>query len=129
MKKAIIIVLFILTMSFSAATVLTMSLPQSEAALQQLVLFPFGGNILWVLPCTCSGNWLLVIGPPRPVVAVYQPFTITHAYYMVYTVGPETLGLTQPFGYCYLYVGYGCANVPVPNGSMFRIGTSLTVSV
>ena len=42
---------------------------------------PFGGRILFQMPCTCSANQLLIIGPPKggtfvmfPTVKLYENY-------------------------------------------------------
>lgn len=86
---------------------------------------PFGGMVLFTMVCTCSeGNMLLVVGPPRPGVFVYEPFVST--LYMNYRpyVSSWVLGdYISGAGVCMVYVGTGCASVP-NMGLINKIGTS-----
>ncbi|OHA81427.1 MAG: hypothetical protein A2675_00105 [Candidatus Yonathbacteria bacterium RIFCSPHIGHO2_01_FULL_51_10] len=90
-----------------------------------LGVFVFGGPIVWVDYCTCSGNMRLTIGPPVPGRYVFQPgASMLYLFYQVYRPGPWTLGGGTAGGSCSIYVGTGCATLPT-SGTIRMIGTSL----
>lgn len=90
-----------------------------------LGVFVFGGPIVWVDYCTCSGNMRLTIGPPVSGMYVFQPGTsMLYLFYQVYRPGPWTLGGGTTGGHCSIYVGDGCATLPT-SGTIRMIGTSL----
>ena len=87
---------------------------------------PFGGPILSVFYCACSGNILLFLGPPSSGTYVYQPgLSVTYPYGQVYRPGPQTLGGFIPgAGICLVPTPLGCP--PIPSvGMITQIGTSI----
>lgn len=87
---------------------------------------PFGGQILSVIPCTCSYGHVVVLGPPIPGLYHFTPFTTLYSFFQTYRIGAWLLGNYFPGtgNQCLVYVGVGC--VPVPNlGAMQMVGTSL----
>lgn len=84
----------------------------------------FGGKILFAVPCTCSGNYLLTIGPPRPATLVFQPgISVSYLFHQVYRAGAWALGNYSSGGSCLMYAGITCVSVP-NNGTITKIGTS-----
>ena len=92
---------------------------------------PFGGFVVSMLPCTCSGNFWLQMSPfffptPGAGALVYQPGgTIVYAHYVIPVPGVWLLGdYTPGVQACYQYVGVSC--VPIPSfGVIHQTGTSL----
>ncbi len=77
-----------------------------------------------VIPCACSGNYLLTIGPPRPATLVFQPGVSTpYLFYQIYKVGAWALGNYSSGGSCYVYAGITCVYLP-NSGTITKIGTS-----
>ena len=104
----------------------TMSFPSTPYA---AVFKPlnFGGRIVFMTPCTCSGNVLLYIQDVRGWVSplVYQPgVTILHKWYQP-RVGVWGLGNFVAGGVCLVYSGTACVTGGVPVGTMTQLGTSL----
>ncbi len=88
---------------------------------------PFGGPILSVMWCVCSFNLLVVIGPPVPVIAMYQPgLTILYLFGQIWRPGAWTLGLWTPQSSCWQPWGpYGsCIPIAFPP-HMIMVGTSM----
>lgn len=84
----------------------------------------FGGRILAVTSCTCSGGLRLEIGPPRPMDLWYQPGVST--LFSFYSLLPSeyVLGIYVPGGACTIGSAPYC--VPVPTlGTLTIAGTSL----
>lgn len=89
-------------------------------------LLGFGGQIEYIRYCTCSGNELVVLGPPTPGVYSYIPYAS-----YVYLNGPPyhpgqwTLGAYTPGGVC-LQLYEECGPDPMqPKGTIMSVGTSL----
>ena len=117
-KKTKIIVATIIAGSFIGGAFLF-----TRVALGQVPLI-FGGPILWVDYCTCSGNIRLTVGPPVPGAYVFQPGrSIPFLFYQLYRPGPFVLGNATTGGSCSIYVGDGCATLPTL-GTIFMVGTS-----
>lgn len=83
---------------------------------------PFGGIVLVTIPCPCSANAMLIVGPPRggrfmldfgsKLYSKYQPFT-----------GHWVLGLADGFSPCLIPILIGCTSIG--GGSRIRmLGTS-----
>ena len=89
----------------------------------------FGGRILTVIPCTCSGTLLVTVGPPKPGVFVYVPgASFLYSFYQIYKPGSFVLGNYIPGGICLAsakkLLGTKC--IPLPNmGTITQVGTSL----
>lgn len=86
---------------------------------------PFGGPILSVFWCTCSFNLMVVVGPPVPVIAMYQPgVTLLYLFGQIWRPGAWTLGLWGPPTACAIIIPYGCAVIATPP-MMIMVGTSM----
>lgn len=104
-----------------AALVLAFSLPSPA----QAVGVPFGGIISVSMPCSCSGNWLVIVAgfPSGYVPLVVQPgVTIPFPFYSLYKPGAFTKGDYVPGGVC-LMPGTPCWTFPVL-GTINLVGTS-----
>lgn len=93
---------------------------------------PFGGRIVFALPCFCSFTmWLMVynIGSPQYTgTYVYTIFTIPHMWYQFFRGGPYILGSYVPSGGagCYFYVPpFSCVQLHTSKGIITEAGTSL----
>lgn len=84
----------------------------------------FGGQILWSIYCTCSGNWLVFIGPPTNAQFVYWQGTQAYESYNMPLIGICALGQYAPGGQCLMYAGTTCTTIGAPQGLI----TSLTGS-
>lgn len=60
---------------------------------------PFGGFIVAARPCTCSGGWLIQVGPPVGGFFVYNN-TPQFAYSQLPRTGVWVLGLYTPGALC-----------------------------
>lgn len=121
---AAIVVLFAVTPSFALA------IPQPTGdifprkAIGDIFSKVFGGRILFAVPCTCSGNYLLTIGLPRPATVVFQPgVSSSYLFHQFYRPGAWVLGNYSSGGSCYVYVGIACIYLP-NSGTITKIGTS-----
>lgn len=86
--------------------------------------FNFGGLVVFSYFCTCSGNFLLYITPPKDGFFSWN-FGPQYANYMLPSEGVWTLGLYEPFGICLIYVGESCEEFIRPDGTITPIvGTS-----
>lgn len=56
-------------------SILILSVPQAVLAGFSVGL-PFGGMILFAIPCTCNASTLLIVGPPVPGAYMLTPATI-----------------------------------------------------
>ncbi len=109
---------------FSAAIVAVLLIGLPATASAAVFSKVFGGKILTVVPCTCSGNYLLTFGPPRPATLVFQPGVSTsYLFHQIYKVGSWALGNYSSGGSCYVYAGITCVYLP-NNGTITKIGTS-----
>lgn len=105
-------------------------LPSVAAATTGLI--PFGGNVMWTIPCTCSGNVLVYVGPPNFGSFMYQPTipgipagTDVFMNYLPMKVGSYVLGLAEPAPMtCLVYAGVSCVTAGA-GGMMLTVGTSL----
>jgi hypothetical protein len=71
---------------------------------------PFGGKILTVRPCTCSGGWFmrvldLTTGAPIPIVFQFG-LSRLNANFNIFTPNTNVLGSYTPGGVC--LAGYDC---------------------
>ena len=88
--------------------------------------FVFGGIVQTSIFCTCSGGFLLTLGPPTTKQLMWYPGTPQFANAQLPRPGVWTLGLYSPGGVCTMYVGKGCAPSGAPVGTIGPItGTSL----
>ncbi len=118
LKNKIAILIIFLAAVFAGAFML---LPAKQSS----AIVPFGGPILNVTYCTCSGNILLTVGPPMGGRYIFQPGASTlFPYGQVYRPGPWVLGTYAPGGVCTVFAGKGCA--PLPSfGTIIQVSTSL----
>ncbi len=86
---------------------------------------PFGGNITYVVYCTCSAGMLLTVAGPIPGVFYYSTVgSILYPNYQIYRTGPSVIGLaSQTPGQCWVIATpcYVVGAGPV----ITQIGTSL----
>lgn len=120
MKKFLILIIIVIAI---ASVIFSFGLKfsrESEAA----GLLPFGGRILNVTYCTCSGGILLTVGPPRPGNYYFTIGSMLYSYYQIYRPGPWVLGDAYPGGACVVYIGDDCVGAPT-TGTIRQVGTSL----
>lgn len=117
------------TIFLTLAGLLLLSYPIKSYAIPGT--YPFGGNVLAYTYCTCSANFLVSVGYPRPGVFIYQPTipgfpagTDLRAFWSVLVPGTYVVGLAEDVPMtCMEYVGTGCA--PIGAGPMMLlVGTS-----
>lgn len=86
---------------------------------------PFGGRVLSIVPCPCSGNSVLIIGPPKGGRFVIDFGTRRYLNYAP-VPGRWVLGLADAYAPCLQFILVGCAPIPgIEGGSRIRmIGTS-----
>jgi hypothetical protein len=98
-------------------------------------IFNFGGQIVGLVPCTCSPvlSWTLYIRDPRyqvPIGLVYYPgITLL---YKLYQPRPavNSLGRFSPGAVCLIYAGTSCVTAPIPPiGTMIQLGTSAAIGI
>lgn len=124
--------LIIVTVAFSIKIRTSTALP----------LLGFGGPILSIVACTCTESTLgLVIGTPTPGMYVYTPETTVYSWHNFFHPGTWELNVFTPFvpgpwvlgtyipnvppaSACWVYVGYGCAQLG-DKGVITDVGTSL----
>lgn len=90
-----------------------------------IAAFPlaFGGPILAVDECTCSGGWRIVVGPPRPMDLLYQPgISLLFPFYNIFVPSTFVLGIYVPGGFCSRGTT-ACTGLPVL-GTITMVGTS-----
>jgi len=99
---------------------------KAQAQLLGPFLPDFGGLILAVDECTCSGSFLITIGPPVPAIVLYVPgVSMPHEWFQILRVGPWAKGTYRPGGVC-LMAGKSCTPFSLqPVGTIFEVGTSL----
>ena len=86
----------------------------------------FGGRVVAVVPCTCSGGVAIGVGTPRPGYVLFQTgFSVLFSFYAPYVLGNYVLGTYVPGGACFTGVPPVCAAQPVL-GTVVLIGTSAT---
>ncbi|MFA4890163.1 MAG: hypothetical protein WC587_00800 [Candidatus Paceibacterota bacterium] len=119
-KNFLIIVLAIIL----AGGILVLSINLKIKKAEAKGLIPFGGRILYVTYCTCSGGLLLTIGPPRPGNYYFTAGSRVYAYYQIYRPGAWALGDAFPGGACMIYAGTSCVGSPT-TGTIRQVGTSL----
>lgn len=115
-KKLIITAIFLVAIISSGAIVLN----------SYAVGLPFGGFITSSVLCTCSGTWLLTVGPPVGGFFVYAN-TPQFPYAQLPRPGVWVLGLYEPGGVCLMWYGPTCgpASAPVIGTITPIVGTSL----
>ncbi len=90
---------------------------------------PFGGRVLYIVPCACSGNVLIVnkpIGPNSVPNLIFGPGSIPYAFYSHFIPGSFILGTYTHVEPCVVWVGV-CVPYPrFPGGfKIFMVGSSL----
>lgn len=84
----------------------------------------FGGPVAPILYCTCSGNWLVYIGPPRAGIFTYYTGVQSYLTYNM-PFARYALGFYVPgAGICLIYVGFTCATVPAQGAISNFTGSS-----
>ncbi len=126
------LILFLVAMAFlpysshsllPPATTITNSLATELNEMTAALPFVFGGPILAVDECTCSGGWRILVGPPRPMDLLYQPpISTLFSFYNIFTPGPFALGTYIPGGYCSRGTTF-CTGSNVA-GTIILVGTS-----
>jgi peptidoglycan hydrolase-like protein with peptidoglycan-binding domain len=89
----------------------TFRVPTARAAIGT----PFGGPLLFAFPCSCSGNWLLTLGPLAPTYVVLLSYTTGSQLYRSYNIPATSWLLGQYYsgaGVCKVFVGTGCISLP-----------------
>lgn len=85
----------------------------------------FGGMVFPITYCTCSNNWLVVIGPPVNGTFVYTMGTQGYNRFNM-PWGTWALGFYSPPGICLMYIGYGCTTIGSPQGFITNtVGSSI----
>lgn len=83
---------------------------------------PFGGLVLTIIPCPCSGNAMVIVSPPRGGRFMIDFGTKLYANFSP-TPGRWVLGLADAYVPCLQFILVGCA--PIGGGSRIRmLGTS-----
>ena len=87
---------------------------------------PFGGFVTTSFYCSCSGNFLLTIGPPLGGQFIYNN-TPQFLNEQLPRLGVWALGLYAPMSIgCWVPAGHGCIQIGLPLGTITPIvGTSL----
>ena len=84
----------------------------------------FGGRILFVRECACSGGWAITVGPPKPGVFLFQPpISQVYLYGQIFRPGAWSLGSYTPGGVCSA-LATECFPIPVL-GTINKVGTSI----
>lgn len=85
---------------------------------------PFGGLVLFSIPCPCNGGTMITVGPPRPGVFMVDAGSIVYEKFN-YSIGHWVLGLSDAFEPCLVPSGLFGACIPIGGGGRVRImGTS-----
>ena len=88
---------------------------------------PFGGLVLFSIPCLCSGNVMVVLSPPVGGIYSYRPGTQAFPFYNLPRVGVWALGIALPGSEdaCWQPVFLFCTPFLFPQGTITSIvGTS-----
>ena len=109
-------------MILACAAIVTFSVPIWVHAVG--LMTPFGGRIIFSMPCTCGYGTLVVLGPPRGGMYIYYPGSSTlYRNYNIFHSGPAGLGMANPTtGTCLIYAGTTCFTINAP--VMWGIGSS-----
>lgn len=103
-------------------------LPKTKVMAATITQLPFGGIIIYAMPCTCNApNWGVKVGPPVGGDFIYIPgSTWLFSEYQIFRPGPWVLGMAGGSAPCMQYEGTSCANDKVvPQGRvMTMVGTS-----
>ncbi len=86
----------------------------------------FGGPIVGVYTCTCSGNQLVSIQDVRGMnkQLIFQPGVSRLYQYYNLRAGVNSLGTYVGGGQCLMYAVVGCSTYGAPIGTITQIGTS-----
>ena len=79
---------------------------------------PFGGLILFSVPCPCNGGEMIIVGPPRPGVFMVDAGSVIYEKFAPLP-GHWVLGLADAFEPCLEPTLFGC--VPIGGGGRVRI--------
>jgi len=84
----------------------------------------FGGPILAVQECGCSGGWMMIVGPPVPGNYIFQ-FGVSQLFLagQIYRPGPMVLGTYVPGGVC--KPSTHLCTTQIPGNTILTVGTSL----
>lgn len=86
---------------------------------------PFGGPVVWSMPCTCSPPlWWVIVGPPRGGVFSYALGSQAFRNYNMPLIGIWALGLYVPVGTCWFWFII-CVPLPVQGTITPVVGSSL----
>jgi len=87
---------------------------------------PFGGQIIKVVPCVCSVNFLIInrpIGPTAQPLLLFEPSSILYAFYNIFTPGTFILGTYTNPSACVILTSDGCQFFS-PGFRIHMVGTS-----
>lgn len=116
--RRVLLIIAVVSLIFLVANLL---LPQSVLAVFGLSV-PFGGMVLFEIPCTCSAGVMLIVGPPKGGSFILTPASRIYAKYQPLP-GHWVLGLADATLPC--VVGIPPACIPAGEGPAIRmIGTS-----
>lgn len=88
----------------------------------QLINPPFGGRVIAILPCTCTGGFAILLGFPRPGFYLFQSGISRLYKNFIILPGSQVLGNAVVTGVCLTAL----ACVPIPTiGTILKVGTSL----
>lgn len=129
-KSSISIILFLI---FAIPSSVFAQTETVTGTVQALTLPPFGGPIIGVLDCSCSGNVkvdILDLRTGLPISLIFQPgVSRLNSWFNIHTLAVMTLGTYVYGGQCKVYAVVGCNSVPVIGtitGFPFSgVGTSL----
>ena len=106
-----------------ALVVLSLVLPYRAPAQG---IFNFGGLIYATIPCTCSGNFIIIVGQPKGGVFAFQSGVTRPYAWGAFHPGAWVLGNYVPGAVCLQWAGKKCIPNPIyPIGTMTIVGTSV----
>ncbi|MES2087920.1 MAG: peptidoglycan-binding domain-containing protein [Patescibacteria group bacterium] len=75
---------------------------------------PFGARILFILPCTCSGNWLITLTPLPPEYPALLTYYMGTQMYMTYSLpfSLNAVGAYTPASTCLMIAYPSCYSLP-----------------
>ena len=111
--------------------VLSAILPEIPVA-NAAIGVPFGGQVIFPIYCTCSGNWMVGMRPFGPTYVVLlthylgaQAFLYHNA---PFPISSYMLGTYIPgAGHCLFYIVFGCIDVPAEGATTPMLGSSLVL--
>lgn len=91
---------------------------------------PFGGQVLYVVPCACSANFLIVNRPiglsSSAPYLIFGPGSIPYSFFSHFIPGSYIMGTYTHVEPCVVWVGVCVPYPPAPAGfKIFMIGSSL----